>query len=181
MFSLIVDGGGDAWESPPYALPYSRFGNYSADAVAGPLDVDDPETLAALTEAPAMLMYEVGATGPNVGVVRLGRVRNVLRRGRQVSFDFEVDPRQGYLPRQELLKRSDEIDIATFERYRTHWAIKDGVVPRELIETATPELPQRTVESAAEDYGRALGEGRPGEARLFLDELEGFQPSVEKV
>lgn len=180
MFSLIVEGNGDAWESPPYSLPYGRFGEYSDDGVVGPVDLDDPETLTALTEAPALLMYEVGAGGPNVGVVRLGRVRNVVRRGKQVSFDFEADPCRGYLRRQELLERSAELGIATFERYRTHWAVKDGTLPRELVECATPELVQRTVESVAEEYVRALVEGRRRDARLHLPELEAFQPSVEK-
>lgn len=180
MFSLIVAGNGDAWESPPYTLPYSRFGEYSDDPVAGPADLDDAETLTALTEAPALLMYEVGADGPNVGVVRLGRIRNVLRRGKQVFFDFEPDPCHGYLLRQELLDRSVELGIAPFERYRTHWAVKEGALPRKLIESATPELVQCTVESVAEEYVRALVEGRQREARLRLEQLEAFQPSVEK-
>ena len=180
MFNLIVSGDGNSWEAPPFVSPYSRFGEYCSEGVAESLDLNDPASVQALTEVPTLLLYEVGAEGPNVGVVRHGRVGDVIRRGRNIAFDFVPDPEHAYLLRQDLLARSAELDIARFERYRTHWAVKEGAIPREVIDAATPTLVQRTVESVGAEYGRAVTVGNGEEARILLGELEQFPPSIEK-
>ena len=180
MFNLIVTGNGDAWEAPPFASPYVRFGEYSHQSVMAALDLDQPDSLLALTQCPVLLMYEVGAIGPNVGVVRHGRVGNIARRGRDLIFDFVPDPTQGYLPRQAVIERSAELGIEPFERYRTHWAVKEGNLPSELIAVATREIVPQTMESLATAFARALDETNGTDAHALMDELKQFPASVEK-
>ncbi len=179
MFNLIIDAHGEAWETPPFSSLVGRFKEYS-DPIADEIDLSQPETLRRLEEVPTLLMYELGAKGPNVGSVQHGRIRNIRRIGRDVVFDFELDTEQAYLQRRELLKHAESLGIGQFERYRTHWAIKSAELPASLIETGKAEIERRTVGSVAADYIEALREGNTEEFHEFRMEIEGFSPSIEK-
>ena len=82
MFSILVSSDGLAWETEnAMAMDLGRFNEYSgveADSIA----VARPETLTPLESAETLLMYETGAKGPNVDLVRFGTVSN-LRAGRK--------------------------------------------------------------------------------------------------
>ncbi|TIW67707.1 MAG: hypothetical protein E5V60_07810 [Mesorhizobium sp.] len=125
-------------------------------------------------------MYEVGAGGPHARVVRHGQLRDIVRRGRDLSFTFEPDAQRAYLDRALVLALADQLGIGQFEQHRTHWAIKDGELPPGLLETATAERVQRTVRVVAGEYVAARREGNRREARELQEELEDFPPSLEK-
>lgn len=179
MFNLLVSGNGERWETLPYTSPIDRFKEYSG-VEAEAIDLARPETLRHLEEIPTLLMYEVGAGGPHARVVRHGRIRNVVRRGGELAFGFDLDPDHAYLDRAAVLRIADQLGIAQFEQHRTHWAIKDGEIPAELIATGTGERAQRTVAVVAGEYVEARREGRRREARELEEELEEFPPSLEK-
>ncbi|MER9235435.1 hypothetical protein NKI56_25745 [Mesorhizobium sp. M0622] len=125
-------------------------------------------------------MYEVGAGGPHARVVRHSRIRNIVRRGHELAFTFEPDPKHAFLDRSAVLRIADRLGIQQFEQHRTHWAIKDGDIPAELIATSTAERAQRTVAVVAAEYVEARREGRRREAAELAEELEDFPPSLEK-
>ncbi|MER8943553.1 hypothetical protein NKH82_29390 [Mesorhizobium sp. M0915] len=54
-----------------------------------------------------------------------------------------------------VLRIADRLGIQQFEQHRTHWAIKDGDIPAELIATSTAERAQRTVAVVAAEYVEA--------------------------
>lgn len=179
MFNLLVSGHGEWWETPPFTSTIDRFKEYSG-AEAEAIDLARPETLRRLEEIPALLMYEVGAGGPHARVVRHGRIRNIVRRGHELAFTFEPDPEHAFLDRSAVLRIADRLGIQQFEQHRTHWAIKDGDIPAELIATGTAERAQRTVAVVAAEYVEARREGRRREAAELAEELEDFPPSLEK-
>ncbi|MER9119992.1 hypothetical protein NKH93_25790 [Mesorhizobium sp. M0954] len=125
-------------------------------------------------------MYEVGAGGPHARVVRHSRIRNIVRRGHELAFTFEPDPKHAFLDRSAVLRIADRLGIQQFKQHRTHWAIKDGDIPAELIATSTAERAQRTVAVVAAEYVEARREGRRREAAELAEELEDFPPSLEK-
>ncbi|MER9202269.1 hypothetical protein NKH74_24180 [Mesorhizobium sp. M0933] len=179
MFNLLVSGHGEWWETPPFTSTIDRFKEYSG-AEAEAIDLARPETLRRLEEIPALLMYEVGAGGPHARVVRHGRIRNIVRRGHELAFTFEPDPEHAFLDRSAALRIADRLGIQQFEQHRTHWAIKDGDIPAELIATGTAERAQRTVAVVAAEYVEARRERRRREAAELAEELEDFPPSLEK-
>ncbi|WP_413989803.1 hypothetical protein ACMDCR_28270 [Labrys okinawensis] len=179
MFNLLVSGNGEWWENPPYTSTIDRFKEYSG-AEAEAIDLARPETLRRLEEVPALLMYEVGAGGPHARVVRHGRIRNIVRRGHELAFTFEPDPEHAYLDRAEVLRTADQLGIAQFEQHRTHWAIKDGEIPAELIATGAAERAQRTVAVVAGEYVEARRDGRRREAGELAEELQNFPPTLDK-
>ncbi|MDX8441651.1 hypothetical protein [Mesorhizobium australafricanum] len=103
MFNLLVSGNGKRWETLPYTSPIDRFKEYSG-VEAEAIDLARPETLRRLEEIPALLMYEVGAGGPHARVVRHGRIRNIVRRGGELAFGFEL---HAYLDRAAVLRIAD--------------------------------------------------------------------------
>jgi hypothetical protein len=146
----------------------------SSGADAEAIDLARPETLRRLEEIPALLIYEVGASGPHARVVRHGRIRNIVRRGQELAFTFEPDPEHAFLDRAAVLRIADQLGIQQFGQHRTHWAIKDGDIPAELIATGTAEGAQRTVALVAAEYVEACREGRRREAAELAEELQDF-------
>ncbi|GAA4175872.1 hypothetical protein [Shinella granuli] len=179
MFNLLVSGHGEWWETPPYTMTIDRFKEYSG-VEAEEIDLARPETLRRLEDLPALLMYEVGAGGPHARVVRHGRIRNIVRRARELAFTFEPDVEHAYLDRAEVLRVAEQLGIEQFEQHRTHWAIKDGDIPAELIATGTAERAQRTVTVVAAEYVEARREGRRREADELAEELQNFPPTLDK-
>ena len=136
MFNLLVSGNGEWWERPPLTSGVDQFKEYSG--IAGEaIDAARPDTLRQLEEIPALLMYEAGARGPHARVVRHGRLRNIVRRGRDLTFDFEPHPEQAYLDREFVLNFAPQLAIEPFEQHRTHWAVKDGDIPPALLANST--------------------------------------------
>jgi hypothetical protein len=179
MFNLLVAGQSEMWETPPYSFPIVRFKEYSGDEAAN-VDLARPETIRALEGVPMLLMYEVGAGGAHDRVVRHGRARNISRRGTELTFDFELHEQHAFLERSSVLAIAEQLDIRQFERHRTHWAIKDGNLPEELIATGTAERAERPVAIVAAEFTEAKRDRRRGEAAALLDELAAYPPSFEK-
>src|SRR4051812_45645476 len=134
MFNILVAGDGLAWESEgTMTMDRTRFNEYSGvegESVSG----DRPESLAALEAADTLLMYETAATGPHVGVVRVGKLSNIRAGRRLMSFLFKET---GRLPRSVVEEYATTLNLDRFEFSRTHWSIKDGTIPelvREKIE-----------------------------------------------
>lgn len=178
MFNLLVAGHSEMWETQPYSIGLGRFKEYSGhEAVA--IDPARPESLRRLEDVPALLMYEVGAGGPHARVVRHGRIRNIVRRGSELTFAFEPDEHHAYLDRSQVLSVSDQLGMDQFEQHRTHWAVKDGDLPPDLIATGTPERVARPVTAVAAEYTEAKRE-RSRTAADLEEELAGFPASFEK-
>lgn len=179
MFNLLVSGNGEWWETPPLSSGVDRFKEYSG-VEAEAIDIARPETLRQLENVPTLLMYEVSAGGPNARVVRHGRLRNIVRRGGDLTFTFEPDPVRAYLDRALFLGFADQLGMQRFEQHRTHWAIKDGELPPGLLDGATAERRRRTVGVVAAEYVEARREGIPRKIRELEEELAQFPPSLEK-
>lgn len=179
MFNLLVAGHSEMWETPPYSFPIARFKEYSGDEAAN-VDLARPETIRTLEGVPMLLMYEVGAGGAHDRIVRHGRARNISRRGTDLIFDFELDEQHAFLERSLVLGIAEQLDIRQFERHRTHWAIKDGNLPQELIATGTAERAERPVAIVAAEFTEAKRDRRRGEAAALLEELAAYPQSFEK-
>src|SRR4051812_1133404 len=179
MFNLLVSGNGEAWEEPPLFMGLSRFKEYSGSE-ADAITVAQPETLQRLEEVPTLLMYEVGAHGPNPKLVRHGKLRQIVRRGPDLTFEFFPDAQRGFLTLGSVLEFADALGIHHFEQHRTHWAVKDGDLPPELLEKAVPTPPERTLAIIVQEYAEARGSNQRRRITELEDELAALPKSREK-
>lgn len=179
MFNFLVAGNSVWWEGERLTIGVDRFKEYSgaeADAVA----LDQPETLKQLEEVPALLMYEVGARGPNARLVRHGRLQNIVRQGKELTFSFVPDPERAYLDQGVILAFSEQLGLHRWELTRTHWAIKDGELPAGILDTAVAERPVRTIGVIAAQYVEALQAGDEHRRDELEEELRELPASLEK-
>ena len=174
MFSILVSANGQAWETEnAMGMDLGRFNEYSgleADSIA----VKEPETLKLLEAAETLLMYETVATGPNVDVVRLGKINNIRAGKNKVAFLFKEI---GRCERKLIEDHAALLDLGAFEFSRTHWAIKDGVIPQVIREkiTNTEERYDIALSFAGEDraYVERVAEYlKAHDVAVFYDRFE---------
>jgi len=134
MFSLLVSGIKGSWETDQLMrMDASRFGH--GNGVEGEaISADEPDTLKALEQTQALLMYERGL--PTSGIVRYGHLRDVRFVQPSLVFRFLE---HGRLARQVVVEFATRLGIEDhWEFGRTHWALKDGDIPSGVLEELQP-------------------------------------------
>lgn len=152
MFNLLVSGDSTAWESDQrMGMTVSRFGEYSGDEYEG-ISAKNQVSLRRLEQVPTLLMYEDGVEGPNTDEVRMGQMRDIRLSGGEITFRFTET---GRIPREKIDELAHRLQLGPWEKSRTHWAVKDGSIPQELL-LAMKETPKRydiVLSFAGEDRG----------------------------
>lgn len=160
MWNLIVSADETAWEGEGrFSIPRSRFAEFSGDEAAS-IDLASPESLRTLGQVHTALMYEDLVDDPHGEVVRIGELRDI-QAGQSnrdsITFRFREIGRSTKTAIRDL---SHRIGIHEWEYSRTHWSIKDGSLPQELIrDLDEPELNYDVVLSFA------------GEERAYVEEF----------
>ncbi|MBB3291708.1 hypothetical protein FHT39_000347 [Mitsuaria sp. BK045] len=132
MFNLLVSADETAWEGRPSIFDLTRCIREYTDADItkrfGDLDEASVEQLKKL---PAIFAYEE-AVGK---APKFGRITDVSKRAnrREVRVDYELIPLQRFLTSEELWSMGAELDYGTWESSRTHWAVKNVDLMRELL------------------------------------------------
>lgn len=134
MFNLLISGNGTDWESAQsMSMLVERFKEHSGDEAAG-ITRSEPDTLKTLEEVPALLMYEWGVEGASADVVRYGNLENIRVAGRMIRFGFRCESHGN---RGLVDEYTDHLGLSDWEHHRTHWAIKDGDIPRDMLRRMT--------------------------------------------
>lgn len=132
MFNVLISANDTAWETDQLMrMPIERFKEHTPKGgEADPVSLDKPATLKLLEAVPALLMYEHCVDGPIGDIVRYGFVRGIRVAGNDLVFRFVEE---GRFSRDVIDEFGDRIDVDHGERYRTHWAVKDGGIPRAMM------------------------------------------------
>ena len=135
MFNVLVAADGIAWESEQrLEMRAERFLEYSGDESEN-ISIEKPKSLTALERIQSLLLYEVGASGKTAGIIRLGQMRDIRVVDGKVTFRFAET---GRIPRPKFKKLRHKLQITDWEMQHTHWAVKDGDIPQELIAEMIP-------------------------------------------
>ncbi len=110
-------------------MPVERFKEYSGDEASN-FSLSQHETLELLQQLPSLLMYEWGTIGTSADIVRYGFLENVKLIGRSISFGLRCE---AYCERDLVDQFANYLGLGDWERNRTHWAIKDGDIPRDML------------------------------------------------
>jgi hypothetical protein len=130
MFNLLISAGTTAWETPQsMKISLERFKEHSGyEAVE--ISDKQPQTLKVLEKVPALLMYEWGERALSGDIVRYGFLENIQVVHRSVVFGLRC---QAHCQRDLVDQFTNYLGLDDSERYRTHWAIKDGEIPRDML------------------------------------------------
>jgi hypothetical protein len=136
MFNVLVTGDTTAWEVDRLmSLSLLRLQEYSgSDYKAAGISLNNGGALKILEACPTLLLYEItGRDTPATNVVRYGFMKNLQFNG-SLTFSFQ---NKMYCERDLLVKYARHLGIDGNEFYRTHWAIKDGDIPDEVLRQMT--------------------------------------------
>lgn len=155
VFSLLVSGNPTAWETDQLMrVETERFKEHSPGPEAAWISLDKPDSLKALEAGPALLMYERGVHVANADTVKYGFIHNLKTVRKELIFRFTE---AGRFDRSDVEEFDDRLGINRFEHNRTHWAVKDGGVPNELLmrlHTIAPLISSATRNSFEDSYVR---------------------------
>lgn len=126
MFSLIIYGDGSQWDKPqPWSIDATRFLEYScaeAEELFG-----KSKNLEQLDSIPT---FVTGEWAGEHKIVRFGYVSRVRRSGKEIQFTFDET---AHATTELFDDFSEELQIHQWEYSRSHWAIKSGEIPPELM------------------------------------------------
>lgn len=173
MYNLFVSGNEGAWDGSPWTVEASRCisGNeYTKDALVARFGALDDAAIEALIAMPCIFAYEAG----HGRVPRFGAIREVTKRQGQVRVTYEFLPVDPFLSADDLQSMSFALDIGRWELNRTHWAVKEIDLAKELRSRGVV-LPShgagmaRTVDISTHSFEVALS--FPGEVRPLVQEV----------
>jgi hypothetical protein len=163
MFNLLISADVTAWESTQsMKMPVERFKEYSGDEAAE-ISVKQPETLTVLEQMPALLMYESGVDGMSVDIVRYGFLQNIKVVQRTIAFGLRCD---AHCQRDLVEEFAAHLGLGDWERSRTHWAIKDGDIPRDML--------RRMIQGPYRKHRYEVVLSYAGEDQAYVDEVAKF-------
>lgn len=169
MFSILVHGNDEAWETDQLLrMDKARFKEHS-DAESETIRCDQPETLKSLESVPTLLMYELGC--PHANTVRYGFLRNIRVVREELVFTFAEE---GVFDRSTVKEFATRLGLKDWENGRTHWAIKDGGIPGSMMTRLRPSY-DVVFSFAGEnrEYVEAVANIlRDQQVRLFYDDFE---------
>lgn len=132
MFNLLVTADDEAWDGRPIAFPLSRsIREYTDDAITERFGSLDEASAAALMTMPSIFAYEQ-AVGK---APKFGKIAGISKRANrlEVRIDYELIELPKFLTNEELWAMGVELDLGSWEASRTHWAVKDVDLVRELL------------------------------------------------
>jgi len=179
MWNLIVSADETAWEGEQrMKMLRGRFGEYSGDESTA-VDLANPESRKFLEQVHTVLMYEVGVSDPPGDMVRIGHLRDIQADHaghplRDITFRFRE---KGRITHSWMEENAHRLGIDRWEFGRTHWAVKDGELPQDMLRemSETPDQYDVVVSFAGEqrEYVEAFVDRLAGRGvDVFYDRLE---------
>jgi hypothetical protein len=173
MFNLLFSGSKNAWDTDQLMrMDLSRFKEFSPGAEAQQIDAKNANSLKELELVPALLLYEEGLHDAPADDVRYGKLHGIRLENRDLVFRFNEEGRFSRAVFKEFAARLGVTE--RLEHNRTHWAIKDASIPRDMmthlaktydVAFSFAGVNRAYVEEVA-DVLRARG------VRVFLDSME---------
>jgi hypothetical protein len=132
MFNVLISADGTAWESSGRMTMSSERMLEHSGTESGTISLDDPTTLGVLERVTSLLLYEEGASADTV---RVGQLRDIRVGRMQITFQFSET---GRIPPERFAECRPRLQISEWEMRRTHWAVKDGDIPQDVMAHVVP-------------------------------------------
>lgn len=169
MYNLLVSGSDESWNGDPWVTDTGRcVREYTDNAITIKYGDLTPDNIDALRRFPCVFAYESGCKK----APRFGVIRNVISRQKVSRIDYEIIDVAPFITAADLEELSFELDKGKWEMNRTHWAVKDVNLSRELHAKGVV-LPHwaRTTEKAVDitKHQFKVGLSFPGEIRDYVE------------
>ena len=171
MYNLLVSSNDKSWDGEPYILEASRcVQEYTDTEITETYGEFTPSQVKAIKRLPCIFAYEAGwKKDPKFGLIR-----DVTKKNGKVKIEYEIFELENFLSHSNISTMLFELDISDWEMNRTHWAIKDVDLSKELALKGV-HLPQwvrsvtKTVDVTKHKFDVALS--FPGEVRDYVNSI----------
>lgn len=138
MYNLLVTHDSEAWNGDPFVLEVDRcIREYTDQKITEKYGDLLQAQINELIRFPCIFACEaVCEKDPKFGLIR-----EIVKRLGRVKINYEIINLNKFLTHSDLLEMLFDLDISDWEINRTHWAIKDVNLPKELIAKGI-KLPQ---------------------------------------
>jgi len=144
MFNLIVSGVG--WQDGQDTFPAARVFEHTDDALVARFRPNEQLDLNQLMTLPTLFAQE----GRDSEIARVGTITRLRQVGRDMMLEFTYDMQVAPIQNRALIEMAQDLEIADFEFWRTHWAVKDVDLFRVLLRRAQPRRHRPRVFNIAE-------------------------------
>ena len=171
MYNLLVSGNEKAWDESPYYLETGRcVREYTDDDITAKFGEFNQEQVDLIRRYPCIFAYESAwQKDPKFGIIK-----DITNRQGKVKIEYELIDLPQFITYQNLSEMLFELDISEWEMNRTHWAIKDVNLPKELL-SKNVRLPAWTrSETKAVDISKHVFDvafSFPGEVREYVQSI----------
>lgn len=171
MYSLFVSGNDEAWDGEPYTLEISRcVREYTDTNITEKYAEFTPEKIEEIRQFPCIFAYERACEkNPLFGIVR-----EITQRQGKAKIEYELVELDRFISHDDILEMSFELDISDWEMNRSHWAIKDVNLAKELAAKGV-HLPRwarnegKAVDITKHQFDVAFS--FPGEVRAYVESI----------
>jgi hypothetical protein len=171
MYNLFISGDGEAWTGKPWLIELSRcVREYTDTEITKRFGELDGTAFGELKRLPCIFAYEAG----HKKAPKFGLLRDIKKRQSQILIEYEIKDVDPFLSAEDLSALSIELDISPWELNRTHWAVKDVNLARELKARgislpAWARVFTKAVDITTHVFDVALS--FPGEVRIVVDQI----------
>ncbi|WP_363347922.1 TIR domain-containing protein [Methylocystis echinoides] len=167
MYNLLVSASDEAWQGEAFQIELSRcVREYTDSNITAKLGGLDDTAIAELKRLPCIFAFEAFLDLPP----KFGLIRDITKRQGQVRLQYEIQSIDPFLTADDLKSLTFELDIEKWEMNRTHWAVKDVNLAKELRAARGIILPSaRAVDLSNHVFDVALS--FPGEVRPLIEQV----------
>lgn len=130
MYNLLISAAAGVWEQSPAIFPLERLFEYTEKSIVEELGGRDDPNWTKLKYLPCIFAYE----SPVQCNARIGEIKRLRTRTKEIRIEFEFYDNLPEIPFEKLEQFAWELDIGEWELNRTHWALKDIDLFKELVD-----------------------------------------------
>ncbi len=171
MYSLLVSGNDESWDGEPYILEVGRcVREYTDKGITEKFGEFTQSQVDEIRRFPCIFAYEAGCKKDP----KFGLIRDITKRQGKIKIEYEIVELDNFLSHSDISTMLFDLDISDLEMNRTHWAIKDVNLSRELASKGI-RLPQwarseaKAVDITKHEFDVALS--FPGEIRDYIEPI----------
>lgn len=171
MYNLFVSADDEAWGGEPYEIELSRcIREYTAPEITEQFGELDNKAISSLKLLPCIFAHESSCKKSP----KFGLITKVTRRQKLVRIEYELKKVDSFLSDSDLENLKFDLDIRQWELNRSHWAVKNINLIKELKEKNI-DLPiwvnemSKTVDITSHIFD--VGLSFPGEARTMVEPI----------
>lgn len=132
VYNLFVSGLEKNWEGEPFLLELKRCvdsSEYTSEEVAAEYGELDDQAMKALRRLPCIFAYE-GYVRKNP---KFGRILSLTKHSGRIRIEYQIEQLEAFIDAADLeYSLKFALDIDDLEMNRTHWAVKNIDLEREL-------------------------------------------------